>query len=450
MRKFTTKIFDTQDHVWFFVGLMAIFFLLIILYLIHREQEQQKTALREQKHKKLLEEALSAARQASVAKKVFLQNMSHDIRTLMNAVIGFTNLAIQAGDDTEKIQDYLSKIKISGNHLLGIVNEVLEISRIESGQIKLDETVCSIADIVNETDIIIRDQALEKKQEFTIDIWQIKDMYVYCDKLRVKEILVNLLGNAVKYTQTGGKLSLRIIQQPCEQEGYGNYEIHVKDNGCGMSQEFLQKIFVPFERQANSTISGIQGTGLGMTIIKGFVNAMGGTIEIASEEEKGTEITVRIRCRLAQVPQEQEEQDTTAYPSELFAGKRILLVEDNSLNREIALAILEEAGLRVEIAENGAIAVEKAVSSPSGYYDAILMDIQMPVMDGYTATRQIRAVNSRYLSRIPVIAVSANAFDEDMEASYEAGMNGHLAKPIIVSELLKTLGDIWFPTERNS
>lgn len=217
-----------------------------------------------------------------------------------------------------------------------------------------------------------------------------------------------------------------------------------------MSQEFLQKIFVPFERQANSTISGIQGTGLGMTIIKGFVNAMGGTIEIASEEEKGTEITVRIRCRLAQVPQEQEEQDTTAYPSELFAGKRILLVEDNSLNREIALAILEEAGLRVEIAENGAIAVEKAVSSPSGYYDAILMDIQMPVMDGYTATRQIRAVNSRYLSRIPVIAVSANAFDEDMEASYEAGMNGHLAKPIIVSELLKTLGDIWFPTERNS
>ena len=221
-------------------------------------------------------------------------------------------------------------------------------------------------------------------------------MYVYCDKLRVKEILVNLLGNAVKYTQTSGKLSLRIIQQPCEQEGYGNYEIHVKDNGCGMSQEFLQKIFVPFGRQANSTISGIQGTGLGMTIIKGLVNAMGGTIEIASEKEKRTEITVRIRCRLAQVPQEQEEQDTTAYPSELFAGKRI------------------------------------------------------PVMDGYTATRQIRAVNSRYLSRIPVIAVSANAFDEDMEASYEAGMNGHLAKPIIVSELLKTLGDIWFPTERNS
>ena len=436
-----------RDHVWFFAGLMAVFFLLIILYLIHRDHEQQKTALREQKHKELLEEALSAARQASVAKKVFLQNMSHDIRTPMNAVIGFTNLAIQAGDDTEKIQDYLSKIKISGNHLLGIVNEVLEISRIESGQTKLDETVCSIADIVNETDIIIRDQALEKKQEFTIDIWQIKDMYVYCDKLRVKEILVNLLGNAVKYTQTGGKISLRILQQPCEQEGYGNYEIHVKDNGCGMSQEFLKKIFVPFERQANSTISGIQGTGLGMTIIKGFVDAMGGTIDITSEEGKGTEIIVRMCYRLAQAPEEQEEQDAIPYPPELFIGKRILLAEDNSLNREIATAILEEAGLKVDIAENGAIAVQKVSDSPAGFYDAVLMDIQMPVMDGYTATRRIRAIKSRYLSQIPIIAVSANAFDEDMEASYEAGMNGHLAKPIIVSELMKTLGEIWFPTE---
>ena len=433
-----------QDHVWLFTGLMVTFLFLVILYFVRREKEQQQITQQEQKHKELLEEALGAARQASIAKKVFLQNMSHDIRTPMNAVIGFTNLAIQAGDDTEKIQDYLSKIKISGNHLLGIVNEVLEISRIESGQTKLDETVCNIADIVNETDIIIRDQAIEKKQEFTIDIWQIQDMYIYCDKLRVKEILVNLLGNAVKYTQTGGRISLRIIQQPCEDEGYGNYEIHVKDNGCGMSQEFLQKIFVPFERQQNSTISGIQGTGLGMTIIKGFVDAMGGTIDITSEEGKGTEIIVRIRHRLAEAPQEQEDQSTIQYPPELFADKRILLAEDNSLNREIAIAILEGVGLKTDIAENGAIAVEKIAVSPSGYYDAVLMDIQMPVMDGYTATRQIRALPNKFHSRIPVIAVSANAFDEDVEASYEAGMNGHLAKPIIESELLKTLGEIWF------
>ena len=215
-----------QDHVWLFIGLLTVLLILIVTYFIHREQEQKKAAQHELKQKELLEKALCAAKQASVAKKVFLQNMSHDIRTPMNAVLGFTNLAIQAGGDTEKTQDYLSKIKISGNHLLGIVNEVLEISRIESGQTKLDESVWSIADIVKETDIIIRDQALAKKQEFSIDIWQVQDMYIYCDKLRVKEILVNLLGNAVKYTQTGGSISLRIIQKPCEKENFGTYEIH--------------------------------------------------------------------------------------------------------------------------------------------------------------------------------------------------------------------------------
>ena len=394
-----------QDHVWLFIGLLTVLLILIVTYFIHREQEQKKAAQHELKQKELLEKALCAAKQASVAKKVFLQNMSHDIRTPMNAVLGFTNLAIQAGGDTEKTQDYLSKIKISGNHLLGIVNEVLEISRIESGQTKLDESVWSIADIVRETDIIIRDQALAKKQEFSIDIWQVQDMYIYCDKLRVKEILVNLLGNAVKYTQTGGSISLRIIQKPCEKENFGNYEIHVKDNGCGMSEEFLQKIFEPFERQANSTISGIQGTGLGMTIIKGFVDA--------------------ISCS-----------------PELFVGKRVLLVEDNSMNREIATAILEEAGFKVDTAENGAIAVEKVTYYPEGFYDVILMDIQMPVMDGYTATRKIRSLENKAIAKIPIITVSANAFDEDRQTSLEAGMNGHLAKPIVVDELLEVLGGI--------
>ena len=362
-----------QDHVWLFIGLLTVLLILIVTYFIHREQEQKKAAQHELKQKELLEKALCAAKQASVAKKVFLQNMSHDIRTPMNAVLGFTNLAIQAGGDTEKTQDYLSKIKISGNHLLGIVNEVLEISRIESGQTKLDESVWSIADIVRETDIIIRDQALAKKQEFSIDIWQVQDMYIYYDKLRVKEILVNLLGNAVKYTQTGGSISLRIIQKPCEKENFGNYEIHVKDNGCGMSEDFLQKIFEPFERQANSTISGIQGTGLGMTIIKGFVDAMGGTIDIKSEENKGTEIIVRLCQRIAEAPEKSEEQKTISCSPELFAGKRVLLVEDNSMNREIATAILEEAGFKVDTAENGAIAVEKVTYYPEGFYDVILM-----------------------------------------------------------------------------
>lgn len=362
-----------------------------------------------------MEKALGAANQASIAKKVFLQNMSHDIRTPMNAVLGFTDLAIQAGNDTAKIQDYLKKIRISGNHLLGIVNEVLEISWIESGQTKLEETVCSIIDIVNETDVIIREQALKKKQEFTIDIWKVRDLYIYCDKLRVKEILVNLLGNAVKYTPNGGKISLCIIQTAWEQAGYGNYEIHVKDNGCGMSREFLEKIFVPFERQNNSTISGIQGTGLGMTIVKGFVDAMGGTIDIISEENRGTEIIVRLCQRLAEPPESPEKSKNFSYSPELFAGKRILLVEDNSMNREIASAILEESGLIIDTAENGAIAVEKLSYYAPGFYDAILMDIQMPIMDGYTAARKIRALEDPSLARIPIIALSANAFDEDRE-----------------------------------
>ena len=432
-----------QDHVWLFAGLLTALFIWIIIYFVRRERAQKKAARHELEQKKLLEDALGAARQASVAKKVFLQNMSHDIRTPMNAVLGFTDLAIQAGNDMERVQDYLSKIRISGNHLLGIVNEVLEISRIESGQTKLDESVWNIADIVRETDVIIRNQALAKKQEFSIDIWQVQDMDIYCDKLRVKEILVNLLGNAVKYTQTGGTISLQIIQMSCEREGFGNYEIHVKDNGCGMSKEFLKKIFEPFERQANSTMSGIQGTGLGMTIVRGFVDAMGGTIDIISEVDKGTEIIVRLCQRIAELSEESEAQKKQEPCSpEVFAGKRVLLVEDNEMNREIATVILEEAGFKVDVAENGAIAVEKVSYYPEGFYDVILMDIQMPVMDGCTAARKIRSLENKAIARIPIIAISANAFDEDREASLAAGMNGHLAKPIIVSELLEMLGEM--------
>lgn len=436
-----------QDHVWLFAGIMVLVLVLIIWYFIRREQAQRVAARREQKHKELLEEALRAARQASVAKKVFLQNMSHDIRTPMNAVVGFTNLAIQAGDDTEKVRDYLSKIQVSGNHLLGIVNEVLEISRIESGQTKLDETVCSLSDIVQETNVIIGNQALARKQEFTIDISGVQNEFVYCDKLRMKEILVNLLSNSVKYTRVGGNISLSIIQRTCQKEGYGSYEFCVKDNGCGMSEEFQKKVFLPFERQATSTVSGVQGTGLGMTIIKGFVDLMGGTIALRSEENKGTEITVNLCLKLAEAP-EKKEPPMPSYPEEYFQGKRLLLAEDNALNREIAVAILEEMGLEVEIAENGEIAVQKVGKAQAGYYAAVLMDIQMPVMDGYTATRKIRKLGDKRLASIPIIAVSANAFDEDREASQAAGMNGHLAKPIIPAELLKTLSEVLAEAEK--
>ena len=360
------------------------------------------------------------------------------------------------------MQEYLSKILISSKHLLGIVNNVLEISRIESGQMDLEETQCNLLDIVNETDVIIRTQAQNRNQIFTIDVSQLQDSIVFCDKLRVKEILVNLLGNAVKYTPRGGTISLTVQQLPCSYEALGNYEIRVKDNGCGMSTEFLKKVFLPFERQSDSTKSGIQGTGLGMSITKGFVDMMNGTIDVLSEENKGTEFIVRLQFRLADpsAANSSPEKTGTSCASSVssiekvenfndtelsshnelhFAGKRLLLVEDNELNREIAATVLAEAGFKVDIAENGAIAVIKIADSPAGYFDAVLMDIQMPVMDGYTATRQIRLLKEHGGDTVPVIALSANAFEEDKKASFEAGMNGHLAKPINVIELLETL-----------
>ena len=454
-----------KDNIWIFTLLLLLLLFVMILYFIHREENQQKVAQKEAMQKKALEEALAASQQAAVARRVFLRNMSHDIRTPMNAVIGFTNLAIQADNDTEKIQEYLSKILISSKHLLGIVNDVLEISRIESGQTTLEETHCNLLDIVDETDVIIRTQAQNRNQSFTVDVSQIQNSFVFCDKLRVKEILVNLLGNAVKYTPPGGRIFLTIQQLPCSDEAYGNYEIRVKDNGCGMSPEFLKKVFLPFERESDSTKSGIQGTGLGMAITKGFVDMMNGTIDIISEENKGTEIIVHLQFRLndsAADTLSSEKADTTCASSfsplkevedfngsessshnELhFADRRLLLVEDNELNREIAATVLTEVGFKVDIAENGEIAVDKIAASPAGYFDAVLMDIQMPVMDGYTATRQIRLLKENGGDSVPIIALSANAFEEDKKASFEAGMNGHLAKPINVAELLETLSTL--------
>lgn len=451
-----------KDNVWIFTILLLLLLLVMILYFIQCEETQRKIAEKEAMQKKTLEEALNTSQQAAVARRVFLRNMSHDIRTPMNAVIGFTNLAIQTDNDPGKVQEYLSKILISSKHLLGIVNNVLEISRIESGQMDLEETQCNLLDIVNETDVIIRTQAQNRNQIFTIDVSQLQDSIVFCDKLRVKEILVNLLGNAVKYTPRGGTISLTVQQLPCSYEALGNYEIRVKDNGCGMSTEFLKKVFLPFERQSDSTKSGIQGTGLGMSITKGFVDMMNGTIDVLSEENKGTEFIVRLQFRLADpsAANSSPEKTGTSCASSVssiekvenfndtelsshnelhFAGKRLLLVEDNELNREIAATVLAEAGFKVDIAENGAIAVIKIADSPAGYFDAVLMDIQMPVMDGYTATRQIRLLKEHGGDTVPVIALSANAFEEDKKASFEAGMNGHLAKPINVIELLETL-----------
>ena len=408
-----------QDNIWIFTGILIVTFLCIIWYFCQRDQNMQKQAKKEAKQKQELENALTIARQANRARGVFLRNMSHDIRTPLNAIIGFAKLAMKSEGNFEQIQDYLSKISVSGNHLLAIVNDVLEVSRIESGQTKLEELPCNIKNIVDEVEVIIQGQAQEKTQTFIVDTSKVKDYYIYCDRLRVKEVLVNLLGNAVKFTPKGGKIELRIIQNEPAPEGYANYEVHVKDNGCGMSPEFMGKMFLPFERERTSTVSGIQGTGLGLSIAKQFVDLMGGTIEVTSKEKEGTEVIVRISPRLAQTEKEERTENTESEEKDYdFRGKRILVVEDNELNR---------------------VAVDKIKTAGALYYDVVLMDIQMPVMDGYMATKKIRNLEDSDLANIPIIALSANAFEEDRKASADAGMNGHLAKPVNVSELLKML-----------
>ena len=439
MRNYTAMDF-IQDNIWIFTGILIVIFLCIIWYFCQRDQNMQKQAKKEAKQKQELENALTIARQANRARGVFLRNMSHDIRTPLNAIIGFAKLAMKSEGNFEQIQDYLSKISVSGNHLLAIVNDVLEVSRIESGQTKLEELPCNIKNIVDEVEVIIQGQAQEKTQTFIVDTSKVKDYYIYCDRLRVKEVLVNLLGNAVKFTPKGGKIELRIIQNEPAPEGYANYEVHVKDNGCGMSPEFMGKMFLPFERERTSTVSGIQGTGLGLSIAKQFVDLMGGTIEVTSKEKEGTEVIVRIAPRLAQTEKEERTENTESEEKDYdFRGKRILVVEDNELNREIVKAVLEETGFEVEEAENGAVAVDKIKTAGALYYDVVLMDIQMPVMDGYMATKKIRNLEDSDLANIPIIALSANAFEEDRKASADAGMNGHLEKPVNVSELLKML-----------
>lgn len=337
----------------------------------------------------------------------------------------------------------MEKIHISSNHLLAIINDVLEMSRIENSKIELSEEPCDLPALVEEVETIIRVTAEEKKQTFTVDVAGIKNPQVLCDPLRVKEILVNLLSNAVKFTPENGTLSLTIRQCASEEQGVGIYEIRTKDNGIGMSREFLDKVFLPFERERSSTVSGIPGTGLGLSITKRFVELMGGTIRVESAENQGTEFIVELPLKLA------AEKDRAVAPQQIsevepvdFTGKRLLLVEDNELNREIEATVLTGAGFVVDEAEDGSVAVEKVRNAAAGLYDVVLMDIQMPVMDGYAATKEIRSLENKKLAAIPIIAVSANAYDEDVKASLAAGMNGHIAKPIDVKKLMMALSRV--------
>ena len=528
----------------------------------------------DRKMNQALSEAVRAAETANKAKSTFLSNMSHDIRTPMNAIIGFTTLAVSNIDDKKRVRDYLGKILSSSNHLLSLINDILDMSRIESGKIHLEETEVSLSDVLHDLKTIISGQIHAKQLELYMDAMDVTNEDVYCDKTRLNQVLLNLLSNAVKFTPAGGTVSVRIRQYPGTVKGSELYEIRVKDNGIGMSQEFVQKIFSPFERERTSTVSRIQGTGLGMAITKNIVNMMGGTIEVLTEQGKGTEFIVRLPFRIQSkhqriekiaeleglkalvvdddfntcdsvtkmlvkvgmrsewtlsgkeailrarqsmemgdafhayiidwrlpdmngievtrqirslgddtpiiiltaydwsdievearaagvtafcakpmfmsdirdtlmtaIGQKQAEAETAILPTagSDFRGRYILLVEDNELNSEIAVEILNEYGFLVDTAENGAEAVEKVKNSKPGNYDLVLMDVQMPVMDGYEATKQIRALDNPALAGITILAMTANAFDEDKKKALECGMDGFLSKPIVIEELISIL-----------
>ena len=555
--------------------------LLTILMLLQKarkaEAAARKAASDTQELNAKLQVAVEKAESANRAKSTFLSNMSHDIRTPMNAIIGFTTLALSNIDDTDRVKDYLGKTLASSNHLLSLINDVLDMSRIESGKIHLEEVEVNLSDVLHDLKTIVSGQIYAKQLELYMDAMDVTDEDVYCDKTRLNQILLNLLSNAIKFTPAGGTVSVRVRQLAGKVHGCGQYEFRIKDNGIGMSQEFAQKIFEPFERERTSTVSGIQGTGLGMAITKNIVDMMGGTIEVQTAQGKGTEFTVCVPMR-AQTEQRPVEKITeleglkalvvdddfntcdsvtkmlvkvgmraewtlsgkeavlrarqsiemsdvyhayiidwrlpdmngievtrqirslhddtpiiilTAYdwsdieveakaagvtafcskpmfmsdlretlmsalgqkPADAvqrllpeknadFKGKHILLVEDNELNREIAQEILREYGFLVDSAENGAVAVEKVSTAAPGSYDLVLMDVQMPIMDGYTATRKIRALDDPARAKLPILAMTANAFDEDRRNALESGMNGFLSKPIVIDDLVQELRKI--------
>ena len=524
----------------------------------------------ERERQAILEDALSRANQANRAKSTFLSNMSHDIRTPMNAIIGFTTLALSHIGRQEQVEDYLKKIMTSGNHLLSLINDILDMSRIENGKIHLDERPCSLPDILHGLRNIIQADVHTKQLDLYMDVVDVQHEDICCNRLRLNQVLLNLLSNAIKYTGAGGRVGLRVVEKPNAPEGFGSYEFHVKDNGIGMSEEFVSHIFEPFERERNSTISGIQGTGLGMAITQSLVQMMHGSITVTSRQGVGTECTValtfplhsgeklpltlpelqglralvvdddfnscdsvsamlnqiglraewtmsgkeavlrtrqalmrddrysiylidwllpdmngievarRVRQELGEkapiivlsaydwsdIEQEARQAGVTAFCSKplflselraclhavLHAGEeapapvrlpthseRILLAEDNELNREIAIALLEEEGFSVENAENGKVAVEMLCAHAPGYYQLILMDVQMPLMNGYEATRAIRGLENKELASIPILAMTANAFEEDRQEALRSGMNGHIAKPIDLKKLMQTL-----------
>ncbi len=400
---------------------------------------------KEEQNKAALEKAINQANQANQAKSNFLSAMSHDIRTPMNAIVGFTHLALKENDFSVVKENYLPKIQTSGEHLLMLINDILEMSRIESGKIELKTAPYHIGEISMSISQVVESLAKEKKINL-VNECNITDYYIYCDKLRIHQIITNILSNAVKFTAEHGTISVTVKQENCDEQGYSIYEFNISDTGIGMSEEFLKNVFNPFEREKTSTVTRLEGTGLGLSIVKNLVDAMGGTISITSQINVGTNVKIRIKFRLVEpekiVKTSEEDMLVQINIEEIrshFNGKRLLVAEDNELNLMITENILTEAGFIVETAEDGIYAVDMVKNAPTDdYYDAVLMDIQMPVMDGYEATQAIRSLESERRN-VKIIAATANAFESDVQAALKVGMNAHISKPIDIDELYRVL-----------
>ena len=445
--KVTFLDFVKDNMLAFFLatGFSALSIIVIILVLLRKARKAEaaaKLAANDtQKLNEKLEIALKKAEDASLAKTSFLNNMSHDIRTPMNVILGYAQLMENElnGKDIPEVLEHLEKLQQSGNLLLSIINNVLDMARIESGRMEIDENYCRIEDVWKSLFAVFDEKARKKNisLHYTMNV---EHEHVLTDVTKVKEILVNILSNAIKYTPAGGSVMVYVDELPCDESGYMIVRIRISDTGIGMSQDYLTKIFEAFTREKNTTKSKIAGTGLGMSIVKNYVDLLGGTIDVESELGKGSTFTVTLKHRIADeryyVKKHIEESGTG---NEILEGRNILLAEDNDLNAEIAEAILERAGLRIERVENGIQCVNRILKMPAGTYDMIFMDIQMPQMDGYKATQTIRNLPDKDKACIPIIAMTANAFAEDKRKTMEAGMNAHLSKPLNVPELMDTI-----------